>query len=100
LKQWRLKSQATVVKRVKTHDFLSVHTVKTCEMKQNTYRHSKTKQFFQTASTLTAYQIREKTIQLTISRGTFGRRTGRGSSRKAMKNLLLGTKEAPITQIR
>lgn len=32
---------------------------------QNTYRHSKTKQFYQTASTLTTHEIRKKNIQLT-----------------------------------
>lgn len=56
---------ATVVKRVKTLYFLSVHRVKTCE------NETKTKQFFQTASTLTAYKIREKTIQLTHFKRNF-----------------------------
>lgn len=39
--------------------------LKRVKLKQNTYRHSKPKQFYQTASTLTAHEIREKKIQLT-----------------------------------
>ena len=34
-------------------------------LEQNTYRHSKPKQFYQTASTLTAHEIRKKNIHLT-----------------------------------
>jgi hypothetical protein len=44
----------------------SVYTrLQRVKLKQNTYRHSKLKQFYQTASNLTAHEIREKKVQLT-----------------------------------
>jgi len=73
--------------------------LKRVKSKQNTYRHFKPKILSNSKNFDSSWNPQQKHSVDPFQEGRFGRRTGCGSSRNAMKKFLLGTKEAPIIQI-